>query len=240
MLAAPSTIGLALAALSAASAFGQEAQPSKRADPTPLSEVTVVAPDMLSGLEVNGRRRCILRPPPGDTAPRPHVVDTYPKPGQTVPPGRLYVRVTFSERMSPCGFLIGSPAFTPEPEFLDEPAMLTRDYKTFYFAVSAEPARVYGMRFNTLLAHNFRSLYGVVAPAYSLSFRSSAGPPAATMAQAMAADPFSEDFVQHPDRLLILWTPRENGEGPDCGSCDDTESSLKLGPPLAPAVDGGG
>ena len=219
--------------LAAAPAWAQgPAQPRGGDDSTSLSGITVVAPDSLSELVVNGRRRCILEAPPGERRAEPRAVSTYPAQGATVPPGRLYVRITYNQRMSPCGFLLADAGFNPQPEFLDEPALLTRDYKTFYFVVTTEPGKSYGIRFNTFLAHNFRSLYGVNAPAHSLTFKTSDGAPATTMASAMAGDSFSEGVPENLQSLLVLWTPRENGEGPDCGSCDDTESSLKLGEPL--------
>lgn len=219
----------------AGAASGQDAQPAKRDEPTALSGITVVAPNDLSGLEVNGRRRCFLEKPAGLKTLEPRATSTYPEEGATVRPGRLYIRITYNQRMSPCGFLLADALLSPQPEFLDEPALLTRDYKSFYFAVTTEPGKRYALRFNTFLAHNFRSLYGAVAPAHTLSFRTSDDPPVATMTEAMAGDSLSADIAEHPDNVLVLWVPRENGEGPDCGSCDSTESALKLGPALRPA-----
>lgn len=229
-----SAVLIALAAPVAAVAQSGSASQPKRDDSTSLSGVTVVAPNSLSELVVSGRRRCILDVPPGERRIQPRVVSTYPEAGGVAPPGRFYIRVTFDQRMSPCGFLIADTMTAPEPDFLDEPALLTRDYKTFYFAVNTLPGTSYGVRFNTLFAHNFRSLYGAVSPAYTLSFKTSEAAPRGAMTEAMAGDRFSQDVAQHPERLLVLWTPRENGEGPDCGSCDDTHSSLKMGEPLKP------
>jgi hypothetical protein len=224
-----------LSAPSLAAAQGQASpQPPRREDATPLSGITVTS-DALAGLVVNGRRRCILEIPAGERRAEPRVVSTYPAQGAVVPPGKLYVRVTYSQRMSPCGFLLADAAFNPQPEFADEPALLTRDYKSFYFAVTTEPGQGYGMRFNTFTAHNFRSLYGQTAPAYSLTFKTSNAPAARSMSEAMAGDAESADIARSPESLLVLWVPREDGEGPNCGSCDTTESSLKLGPPLKPA-----
>ena len=215
-------VSAALAVAFPSLALAQTPPAVHRQDPTALSGVTVTAHLDLSGLDVNGRRLCELERPPGEKPARPRVVDSYPKPGAVVPAGVIYMRVTYSERMSPCGFLLADALLTPAPTFLSEPARLTRDYKSFYFAVTTEPGKSYAILFNHHFGTAFfKSLYGVGAPAFELKFATSAtAAPSTTMAQAMAADPATPDLAPEPDRLIALWTPREGDDGPDCGRCE--------------------
>lgn len=218
---------------------------------TAVSGVTVTARSDLSGLVVNGRLRCTLPVPPNEKADKPRVVDTWPKQGATVPPGLIYLRVTYSEKMSPCGFLLASTLTGGEyPDFAEEPALLRRDFKSFYFAIRTQPGKEYGVSFNALLASaHFRSLYDVGAPSYGLHFHTSAEPPVTARAAALDADPGSEGVSASFDRLLKLWTPRgdaaddEASEGdagtPDLPLCGRCVGNVLTGPedrpPAGPA-----
>ncbi|CAN5275973.1 hypothetical protein BH09PSE2_BH09PSE2_00210 [soil metagenome] len=219
----------------ASSSFALAQTPSPPATkPTPLSGITVDAG--LSALVVDGRRLCVLTPPAGVTPQTPKVVDSWPKPTDSPPAGLLYMRVTYSERMSPCGFLLADSFFPPGPEFLAEPAMLTRDYKTFYFAVRTEPGKPYATSFNRRFSKPFfKSLYGVGAPAFTVSFKTSAtAAPSSTPKAALLADPGSQDVAQEPERLIKLWSPREDSDGPECGRCDKDALARGEGPPVDP------
>ena len=203
----PHALGAAVLTL-AASAGPVAAQTPLTRD-TPVSGVTVTARSDLSGLVVNGRLRCTVPVEAGEKADKPRVVDTWPKPGATVAPGLTYLRVTYSERMSPCGFLLASTLTGDYPDFEDTPALLRRDFRTFYFAVHTQPGKTYGVSFNALLVNaHFRSLHDVGAPAFTLHFRTSAEPPVTARDAALASDPGSEGVAANFDRLLKLWTPR--------------------------------
>lgn len=222
-LARAGGVGLAMAAVTGlipTLTYAQPRQAPRAEASTTVSGITVGAG--MDALVVDGRRLCALTPADGVTPATPHVVDSYPKPTDSPPAGLIYLRVTYSERMSPCGFLLADSFFTPAPEFLDEPAMLTRDYKTFYFAVKTEPGKSYATSFNRRFSRPyFRSLYGVGAPALTVSFKTSAtAPPSTTPKAAFLADAGSEDVAQAQDRLIKLWSPREDSDGPECGRCD--------------------
>lgn len=226
-------IGLTLF-VAAAPSLGWSQPPTRaKDDATAVSGITVVARPELSGLEVNGRRLCQLDPPPGEKPAKPRIVDSYPKSGQAPPAGVIYLRVTYSERMSPCGFLLADALITPPPEFLSEPALLTRDYKTFYFAVRTKPGKTYSTWFNQHFSTPFfKTLYGVGAPAFELKFTTSTtAPPSLTKTQALAADPATPDLAPDPEKLLTLWVPREGDQGPECGACDKGALATDRGGP---------
>ena len=196
---------------------------------------------------VDGRRLCSKAPPEGVTPQAPKVVDSWPKPTDSPPAGLIYLRVTYSERMSPCGFLLADSFFTPAPEFLDEPAMLTRDYKTFYFAVRTEPGKAYATSFNRRFSRPFfRSLYGVGAPAFTVSFRTSATAALLDDAQGRLPrrprQPGRGPRAGAPDYTLVSprsatarrWSPREDSDGPECGRCDNDALARGEGPPVEP------
>ena len=255
MIASPGTrhalIGLAVAsaatALPAASQTPAQTQPPRD---TAVSGVTVTARSDLSGLVVNGRLRCTLPTPEGERPGKPRVVDTWPRQGATVAPGLIYLRVTYSEKMSPCGFLLASGLTGDYPDFEDQPALLRRDFKSFYFAVRTKPGKDYAVSFNAfLIKAHFRSLHDVGAPSYAMHFRTSDAPAVTTRAAALDADPGSEGVSASFDRLLKLWTPRgddrdDEAEGdagtpdlPLCGRCvgDVLTGSEDRPPPSAPS-----
>lgn len=203
--------------------------------PTALSGVEVVAPGSLSEVIVEGRLRCALPPAEGEKAVPPRVVDSYPRPGAVAPPGLTYLWVTFSRRMSPCGFLLASSFLGGAyPEFLEEPARLTRDLKTFYFAVRTEPGRRYTVQFNAPLTRPyFRALRGGAGAApFALTFRMGEGPAVTSPREALANDPAGAGLADLSG-LLKLWVPRGDDRdddadlpGPDeiagvevCGRC---------------------
>ena len=235
-MSAKQLASLAAAAVAAVGSSHGFAQAPRTAEPTPLSGVTVTARSALDGLVVDGRRLCSKAPPEGVTPQAPKVVDSWPKSTDSPPAGLIYLRVTYSERMSPCGFLLADSFFTPAPEFLDEPALLTRDYKTFYFAVRTEPGKPYAVSFNRRFSKPFfKSLYGVGAPAFTVSFKTSATAAASTTPRdAFLADPGSQDVAREPERLIKLWSPREDSDGPECGRCDNDALARGEGPPVEP------
>jgi hypothetical protein len=165
---------------------------------------------------------CSVLRPQGQAITTPYVVDSYPKPGQQVPPGLLFLRVTFSEPMSRCGFLLTPVGSSTEPDLLGAKARLSSDLRGFFFVARTEPGASYTISFNNdqQPAH-FRSLFGEVgARTFELSFSTSKAEPLRRVDEALKGDPRLGEFLKMPGRVIELWVPRRRASGPICGNCN--------------------
>lgn len=162
-------------------------------------------------------------------APRttPQVVDSYPKSGDTVPAGLIFLRVTYSEPMSRCGFLLWPDTSLYGPKLLDVNARLTPDLKTFFFAARLRPGKRYAIWFNSTqdLPH-FVSLYGMGAEPHEIVFSTSKTQESGTVNAALAADPGIRPILQMPGRVIELWVPRIGGSLPMCGNCSEHGATM--------------
>ncbi|MGC1302928.1 MAG: Ig-like domain-containing protein [Caulobacteraceae bacterium] len=193
------------------------------------------AKSTVSGVTVTGRKPdagpsndqllhmvpCGVPRPQGQPVTTPYVVDSYPKPGQEVAPGLIFMRVTFSEPMSRCGFLLTPVGSSPEPDLLDAKARLSSDLRSFFFAARTQPSATYVVSFNNdqQPAH-FRSLAGEVgAKTYELAFTTSKAEPVRSVGAALKGDPRLVEFLRMPGRVIELWAPRKQAAGSICGNC---------------------
>jgi hypothetical protein len=177
-----------------------------------VSELLVLArkPTTLSGVEVTARRTptlsdvdviakgpCIIPRPRGVPDTRPQVVDSYPRFGQTVPPGVMILHVTYDQPMSRCPvFLLNAGSDLARLE--QKLAWQTPDRRTLFFIVDLQPRQDYRLWLNAppapglkrmILGQTFRSRYGTIAAPHMVAFSTSSGPPTETAQDVLRADP---------------------------------------------------
>jgi hypothetical protein len=167
---------------------------------TTLSELLVLAhrPPTLSGLDVRAKAPCVLPPPRGEHDPAPRVVDTYPRSGQTIPPGILILRVTYDQPMSACPVFVLNDEGASVARLADKLAWQTPDRRTILFIVEVQPRDDFRLWLNTpwsfrlsrlSFRRTFMSRYGAPAVPFLLAFSTSNGPPSVTAQDVLRADP---------------------------------------------------
>jgi hypothetical protein len=179
------------------SAVGAEppaAPPAAPTAATTVSELLVLArrPTTLSGVDVKAKAPCVIPRPHGAPDGPPRVVDSYPRFGQTVPPGVLVLRVTYDQPMSRCPvFLLNAGGALARLE--QKLAWQTSDRRTMFFIVDVNPANDYRLWLNApwrmFLRRTFLSRYGTPAVPRMIAFSTSRGPPTVTAEDVLRADP---------------------------------------------------
>ena len=166
---------------------------------TNLSGVDVTArrTPTLSGVDVRAKAPCVIPRPHGAPDIRPHVIDSYPRFGQTVPPGVMILHVTYDQPMSRCPvFLLSAGGDVARLE--QKLAWQTPDRRTLFFIVELQPREDYRLWLNApwatglkrwVLSRTFLSRYGTPAAPHMLAFSTSSGPPTETAQDVLRADP---------------------------------------------------
>ncbi|HEY2050558.1 MAG TPA: hypothetical protein VGH03_14540 [Caulobacteraceae bacterium] len=192
---------LALGVLIVCSAGAQTppAPPPPPTSATTVSELLVLArkAPTLSGVDVTAKRPCVIPAPHGTPAPRPRVIDSYPRAGQTAPPGVMILHVTYDQPMSRCGVVLlnggGSVAQLEQKLGWETP-----DGRTLFFIVDVRPREDYRLWLNAPWTYGFRrsgltrtflSRYGTPAIPHLIAFSTSDGPPTVTAQDVLRADP---------------------------------------------------
>jgi len=175
--------------------------PKPATDPaaTTLSELLVLArrPATLSGVEVRAKAPCVLPRPHGEHEPPPRVVESYPSPGQTVPPGVMVLRLRYDQPMASCPVKVLNDPDVGVARLADKLAWESTDRRTLLFIVDVEPRQDYRLWMNTPWSFRTRlsftktimSRYGTPAVPYRLDFSTSDAPPTETAQDVLRADP---------------------------------------------------
>jgi hypothetical protein len=194
---------LAAAALAQTSPLGggDEAPP-----PTPVRGVTITAhTPTVAELIVAARKTCFVRPPPGEAVTTPQVVDIYPAKDQQIPAGLLFIRVTFDQPMSRCGYSITSLRGRPYPDQIELRPHLTPDLKTFILPERVRADVHYRVEVNGAFDH-FKNIFGRPAAAYPITFTTTQAV-SKSVAEAIQRDPGLGAAVSQPDPLVELAPP---------------------------------
>ena len=155
--------------------------------PNTVEELRVIAPKMVSELQVTAKVKCL--PAERGPSPAPRIVSSFPAKGAVVRPGVLVVRVTFDQPMTCSGFFMDLPGLpNPCPERAQNMVM-SYDRRTIRTLCIAGPNVTYGVRLSPGMGNDFESLDGQKLSLHELSFRTSAGPLVQTVAEALAQDP---------------------------------------------------
>jgi hypothetical protein len=177
---------VALVVLSLA-AGGAEAKPKPAPPPAdgaaPVSEVEelMVAPEA-----------ACLAPKLDRFAPKPKIVSTFPKDGDTVRPGILILRVTFDQPMSCKGFFTAIPKLkTPCPGGQQQ-WVESFDRRTVRTVCHAEGNVLYGIGVSDNPDATFLSLAGRPLDPFEFRFRTSIAPDVLTNGEALDEDPDSQ------------------------------------------------
>ncbi len=194
--------------------------------------VTVSRAHEVSGITVSALEPCTTPAPKGMRAPTPHVVSTFPERDSVVKPGLLFLRVTFSERMSRCSFQLMMPQ--ANMTILPIKSQLSPDRKTFLFAINTDPNRRYAFRFGSdgsyRVPSNFKSMYGVAAEDYPIHFTTSSDPATSDVVTALAEDHGLEGVLTGRGYFIKLWVPRSRNNGnPICGNCSGDLRTIATG-----------
>ncbi|HSZ51158.1 MAG TPA: hypothetical protein VK801_06270 [Caulobacteraceae bacterium] len=210
-LAARPWAALAVGALVAGSSavFAQApSAPPTSAGATTLSGLLSLSrhPTTLSGVDVRAKAPCVLPRPHGEHEPPPRVVDSYPRDGQTIPPGVMILRVTYDQPMSSCPVMVLNDVHAGVVRLADKLAWETADRRTILFIVDVQPRQDYRLWMNTPWSFRTRlsfrrtimSRYGTPAVPYLLDFSTTDGPPSVTAQDVLRADPGLAALLPQP------------------------------------------
>jgi hypothetical protein len=207
---------LALAALIAAplaaradddpAAAPPAAETAAQPQPTPLSELDVVAKKAtpfsgldvvvkrrpatnLSGVEVKEPATCLPpRSPADQEVPAPKLVSTYPADGQTVPPGYAVLRLTFDLPMACRGSLpknLINACFSDGVETWHE----SFDRRSLMILCDLKPGTHYVLAVNRNIPQRFQGLSGREPDSSRLTFQTSEEPLVTTAEALVGRDP---------------------------------------------------
>ncbi|HEX4741597.1 MAG TPA: hypothetical protein VH353_09710, partial [Caulobacteraceae bacterium] len=166
---------------------------------TTVSELLVLARKAtnLSGVDVVAKGPCIIPRPNGTPDARPRVIDSYPRLGQTVPPGAMILHVTYDQPMSRCAVVLlngGGSVARLEQKL----GWQTPDGRTLFFIVDVQPEEDYRLWLNAPWTYGlkrtgpirtFLDRYGTPAIPHLMAFSTSSGPPTITAQDVLRADP---------------------------------------------------
>jgi hypothetical protein len=160
--------------------------------PTPLSELDVVVarklPTNVSGVEVKAPQSCLPPRSPADPdVPAPKLVSTYPSDGQAVQPGYTVLRLTFDLPMACRGSLpqnLLAACFADGVEIWHE----SFDRKSLMIVCDLKANAHYQLGINRRIPEHFQGLSGNEPEASDFSFDTTSEPPIRTAADMLRRD----------------------------------------------------
>jgi hypothetical protein len=174
---------LVLALLSAA--CGAATQPRPQPAPDPSTAVSD-----LDALTVTAEAAC-LEPKLDRFAPKPKIVSTFPKNGDTVRPGILIVRVTFDQPMSCKGFFTAIPKLKNPCPSGHQQWVLSFDHRSVRTVCHADGNVIYGVGVSDNPDATFLSLAGRPLEPFEFRFSTSVAAAVLTNGEALDQDPES-------------------------------------------------
>lgn len=158
--------------------------------PVTVSELVIEGAKTVSELTVTAQVKCLAPDRMPERAQRPRVVDSWPRKGAVVRPGLLVVRVTFDRPMACAGvFAANPPRMDPCPGTPRE-MVLSYDRRTVRTVCLVSAGTSYGLALSQdpNAGGAFMGLAGLPSLPYRLDFVTAAGPPVATVCEALTED----------------------------------------------------
>ena len=158
--------------------------------PFTVSELVIEGAKTVSELIVTAEVKCLAPDRMPERAERPRVIDTWPKKGAVVRPGLLVVRVTFDRPMACAGVFAASPPLIDPCPGTPREMVLSYDRRTIRTVCLVGADSPYGLALSQdpNASGAFMGLTGLPSLPYRLDFTTAAGPPVATVCEALTED----------------------------------------------------